>query len=81
MATLMYYLSASACTIAPPSSELASIDADSSLEAIHKLKDEGRLPPNWQSLWAHVLVWTMNDGKQRGFESIRLADVFALAVV
>ena len=77
MATLMYFLSINPCAKAPPSSELQSIDADSSVDAIRKLKDEGRLPPNWQSLWAHVLVWTMDNGTQRGFESIRLADVLA----
>ncbi len=75
MATLLYFFSSDPLDASPPSSELDSIDADSSLEAVHKLKDEGRLPANWQSLWAHVLVWTADDGKLRGFESIRLADV------
>jgi hypothetical protein len=81
MATLMYYFSTDPSSSAPPSSELISIDADSSLEALYKLKDEGRLPLNWQSLWAHVLVWTTDNGKQRGFESIRLADVFRIVLV
>ena len=81
MATLMYYFSADPCAKAPPSTELKSIEADSSLDALCKLKDEGRLPSDWQSLWAHVLVWTMDGGRHRGFESIRLADVFALAMV
>lgn len=80
MATLMYFFSADPTTPPPPSSELNSIDADSSLDALCKLKDEGRLPPDWQSLWAHVLVWTADNGKHRGFESIRLSDVFALAM-
>ena len=79
MATLMYYFSTNACASAPPSSDLLSIDADSSLDAISKLKDSGGLPANWQSLWAHVLVWTADNGRQRGFESICLADIFALA--
>jgi hypothetical protein len=80
MATLMYFFSTDPCASAPPSCELMSIDADSSLDAIHKLKDDGRLPPNWQSLWAHVLVWTIDDGRHCGFESIRLADVAVLAM-
>ena len=79
MATLMYYFSTNSRASAPPSTELLSIDADSSLDAICKLRDNGGLPTNWQSLWAHVLVWTADNGKQRGFESICLADVFALA--
>ncbi|HEY2411490.1 MAG TPA: hypothetical protein VGI40_04580 [Pirellulaceae bacterium] len=79
MATLMCFFSTSPTAQAPPSSELLSIDADSSLDALYKLKDAGRLPANWQSLWAHVLVWTIDNGKQRGFESIRLADIFELA--
>jgi len=80
MATLMYFFSVNPCAKAPASSELMSIDADSSLDAICRLKDEGRLPPDWQSLWAHVLVWTADNGRHRGFESIRLADVYALAM-
>jgi hypothetical protein len=79
MATLMYYFSRDASTCAPPSSELSSIDAESSLAAVYKLKDEGNLPPDWQSLWAHILVWSSQDGKHRGFESIRLADIQELA--
>jgi hypothetical protein len=74
MATLMYFFSTSPSAKAPPSSELQSIDADSSFEALRKLKESGRLPKDWQTLWAHVLVWTMDDGRHRGFESIRLAD-------
>jgi len=81
METLMYYLSGNPTHGAPPSSQLASIDAESSLAAVYKLKEEGRLPPDWQSLWAHVLVWSSQDGKHRGFESIRLADVQELALV
>jgi hypothetical protein len=76
----MYFFSLSPTASAPPTSELNSIDADSSLDALCKLKDEGRLPANWQSLWAHVLVWTADNGRQRGFESIRLADVLASAM-
>ena len=80
MATLMYFFSDSPSASAPPSSELMSVDAESSLEAIRKLQDDGKLPGNWQSLWAHVLVWTADNGRQRGFESIRLADVLMMAV-
>jgi hypothetical protein len=79
MATLMYFFSTNPSATASPSSALMSIDADSSLDAVHKLMDSGSLPTNWQSLWAHVLVWTADNGKQRGFESICLASVFALA--
>jgi hypothetical protein len=79
MATLMYYFSRSPSSCAPPSGELLSIDAESSLAAVHRLKDEGKLPSDWLSLWAHILVWSSDDGKHRGFESIRLADVQELA--
>lgn len=79
MATLMYFFSSDPRVTAPPSDEWVSIEADSSYDAICKLKSTGGLPHNWQSLWAHVLVWTADNGKQCGFESIRLADVFALA--
>ena len=79
MATLMYYFSRGPSACAPPSSELLSIDAESSLAAVYKLKDEGKLPPEWQSLWAHVLIWSSQDGKHRGFESIRRADIQELA--
>jgi hypothetical protein len=81
MATLMYYFSANPSANAPPTSELKSIDADSSLDAIQKLRDDGGLPSDWQLLWAHVLVWTADNGKQRGFESIRLADVLMTVLV
>jgi hypothetical protein len=81
MATLLCFFSTCPTTQAPPSGELLSVDADTSLEAIHKLKDEGRLPTNWRSLWAHVLVWTVDNGKRRGFETIRLADLLELAAV
>ena len=75
----MYFFSSDPGVSAPPSSELASIEADSSYDALCKLRDTGGFPHNWQTLWAHVLVWTADNGKQCGFESIRLADVFALA--
>jgi len=71
----MYYLSRDPNTSSPPSSELLSIDAESPLAAARTLISGGTLPDNWQSLWAHVLVWTSDDGEQRGFESIRLTDV------
>mgnify|MGYP001798653217 CR=1 FL=1 len=78
MATLMYYFSANACASAPPSSDLLSIDAESSLDAICKLRDNGGLPTNGQSSWEHVLVWTADNGRQRGFESMSLADHYEL---
>jgi len=75
MASQKYYLSRDPSSTSPPSSELLSIDAESPLAAMRKLISNGTLSDNWQSLWAHVLVWTSDDGNQRGFESIRLADV------
>jgi hypothetical protein len=81
METLMYYLSHNPTNCAPPVSELLSIDAESTLAAVCKLKEMGRLRPDWQSLWAHVLLWSSRDGKHRGFESIRLADVQELVFV
>jgi hypothetical protein len=75
MATYMYYLGHDPTTLSPPSNELSSIDAESPAAAVSKLRSEGRLPQDWQSLWVHVLVWTSDDGEQRGFESMRLANV------
>jgi hypothetical protein len=68
-----YYFSASPGDPSPIGNGLSSIDADSPADAIEKLRREGRLPPNWQSLWVHFLVWIDQEGQQRGFESIPLS--------
>jgi hypothetical protein len=75
MATYRYYLARKLGGISPPISELHTIEAESPQEAARKLLQEGRLPQNVKQFWAHVLVWASEDGAQRGFESIRLADV------
>jgi len=68
-----YYFSASPGDPSPTGNGLASIDADSPADAIEKLRREGHLPPNWQSLWVHFLVWVDQEGQHRGFESIPLS--------
>jgi hypothetical protein len=73
MATYRYYISRDPSTPSPPSSELSSIEAQSPSDAVARLMSEGKLPPDSQFLWAHVLVWTSDDGQLRGFESTRLA--------
>ncbi len=73
MRTFRYYLSSDLCGISPPTSELRTIEAESPQQAVIKVVQEERLPPNYEGLWAHFLTWTSEDGEQRGFSSIRLA--------
>jgi hypothetical protein len=67
-----FYLSASPGDASPAGSGLSLIDASSPAHAAEMLRREGRLPADWQSLWIHFLVWTDQEGQQRGFESIQL---------
>jgi hypothetical protein len=67
-----YYVSASPSDPSPADRGLSSIEADSPASAVEKLRDNGRLPENWESLWIHILVWVDQEGQQRGFESMPL---------
>ena len=67
-----YYISASPGDPSPTDGGLSSIDTDSAADVVEMLRREGRLPENWKSLWIHFLVWTDQEGQQRGFESIQL---------
>jgi len=75
MATYRYYLSRDPSTPSPPSSELLSIEAQSPSEVVAKLMNGGKLPPDPQFQWVHVLIWTSDDGERRGFASTRIASV------
>jgi len=68
-----YYISASPGDPSPADGGLSAIEADSHDDAVALLRDEGRLPANWKSLWIHFLVWVDQEGQQRGFESVRLS--------
>jgi len=70
-----YYFSASPSDPSPRGDGLDSVEADSPADAIAKLDRDGKLPPNWRSLWAHFLVWVDQEGQQRGFESIPLSSL------
>src|SRR2546430_2112843 len=70
-----YYFSASPGDPSPRGDGLATIEADSPTDAIAKLERESKLPPNWQLLWVHFLVWVDQEGQQRGFESIPLSSL------
>jgi hypothetical protein len=74
MATQIYYLSREPSACSPPSNELLRIDADTPAAVVGKLLESGTLPPDWQSMWAHVLVWTSEDGLNRGFATMRLSE-------
>ncbi|MBW8883567.1 MAG: hypothetical protein JF612_02065 [Planctomycetia bacterium] len=49
------------------------MEAASPADAVAILRDRGGLPPQWESLWIHFLVWIDQEGQQRGFESMRLS--------
>jgi hypothetical protein len=68
-----YYVSERPSDPSPSNWQLFCHEADSIDAVVHELIHEGRLPPNWQSMWIHFLVWVDQEGKQRGFESMPLA--------
>jgi hypothetical protein len=74
MTTWRYYLSEEPNCPSPPSIELSTVQGASPAHAVRRLLREGQLPPDYERLWAHFLVWTSPDGMQRGFESIQLLD-------
>ena len=69
MVRFRYYLSHSPGTPSPSTNELFSIEAESVPAAIEKLREA--LPQDGSAAWAHILVWSSEDG-ERGFESTRL---------
>jgi len=72
MRSFMYYFSGELSEPSPPTNQLRSVEADSAADVPAKLIAELRLTSDQQAQWIHVLVWTSNDGKQRGFESSRV---------
>lgn len=68
-----YYFSARPGDPSPLDNQLQSVEAESTAGAVEELIREGQLPPNWQSMWIHFLVWVDQEGKQRGFESMPLS--------
>ena len=68
-----YYFSTRPGDPSPLDNQLLSLEADSTTAAVEELVRAGELPPNWQTMWIHFLVWVDQEGKQRGFESMPLA--------
>jgi hypothetical protein len=68
-----YYVSASPSDPSPTDWKLFCHEAESVEVAVKQLIQGNQLPPNWQSMWIHFLVWVDQEGKQRGFESMPLA--------
>jgi hypothetical protein len=68
-----YYISARPSDPSPADGKLSSHEAESAEATVHHLIATDQLPPNWQSLWIHFLVWVDQEGQQRGFESMPLA--------
>ena len=73
MPLFRYYVSARPSDPSPPDWKLFFHEAESLEAAIRDLVACDQLPPNWESMWIHVLVWVDQEGKQRGFESLPLA--------
>jgi hypothetical protein len=73
MPLFRYYLSASPSDPSPAEGQLLSHESDSMDEAVGGLIRQGKLPPNWEAMWIHFLVWVDQEGKQRGFESMPLS--------
>jgi len=67
-----FYISASPSDPSPADWQLSCHDAASKSAAVQALIEEDNLPPNWQTMWIHFLVWVDQEGKQRGFESMPL---------
>ncbi len=49
----------------PPMSELAEVNVDDPLEAVHVLVESGRYPQNRPLNWARVVLNTHDDGKPK----------------
>lgn len=68
-----YYISASPSDPSPAEWQLFFHEAVSTDDAVQGLLRQGKLPPNWETMWIHFLVWVDQEGRQRGFESMPLA--------
>jgi hypothetical protein len=77
MPLFKYYVSARPSDPSPAEWKLSFHEADSMKAAVQHLIDSDQLPRNWQSMWIHFLVWVDQEGKQRGFESVSLANFAA----
>jgi hypothetical protein len=70
VARFRYFLSPSSQASSPRIDELLSIEADSRESAIQLISDKDEAPPQWPSVWLHLLLWS--DEEQGCFESMRL---------
>jgi hypothetical protein len=77
MPLFKYYISRRPSDPSPADWKLFCHEADSIESAVQGLIADNRLPPNWESMWIHFLVWVDQEGKQRGFESMPLANFAA----
>ena len=73
MAVYRYFLCEDPSAASPPSDELLTIDADSPDAIAGMLLKSSQPPADSKLLWVNVLVWISPDGKQRGFQSFRVA--------
>jgi len=69
MKEFRYYLSLDPSAPSVPTSELSVVVADSLSDAIELIKSNGYLQNDRGGQWLHVLVWTSDDGEERGFET------------
>lgn len=73
MPLYQYYISLRPSDPSPDDGKLLSREAKSNSAAVEDLIRQGLLPPNWQSMWIHFLVWEDPKNGQRGFESLPLS--------
>jgi hypothetical protein len=72
MARFRYFFSRDPSAVSPTTDELLSIEAESRPDALDAIIHRNGAPEDWPSLFVNLLVWTSDDGEQRGFESTRL---------
>jgi len=72
MARFRYYFSNDPGMPSPPTDELLSVEADSKSDALEAIIQRSGAPEGWPTVWANLLVWSSDDGEQRGFESTKL---------
>ena len=72
MARFRYYFSHDPRALSPPTDKLLSIEAESNAEALGAIIHRNGAPEDWPSVFVNLLVWSSDDGEQRGFESTRL---------
>ena len=64
----------------PPLSELAEVEIDDPLEAVHVLVESGRYPQNRPLNWARVVLNTHADGRPRHVLRVQVSPVREIAV-